>query len=53
MEFIRNFIFGMEAHLQGTWATTKADKCLYTLFHRRDTAKDEYTKEFDIYIKVI
>ena len=46
-------IYGVEAHIQGTWAMIKSDKRLYTFYQRRNTKNYDYMKQFDAYVKVI
>ena len=45
--------YGVESHLQVTWAVMKDDKYLYTLFQRKNTKNKDYMKEFEDYINVI
>ena len=53
LDFIRSFVCGAEANLQGTWAIFKANKHLYTLLHRTNVTNNDCTKESNAYIKVI
>ena len=51
-DLIRSSVYGVETHLQGTWAMMKSDKRLYMLLQRKNK-KNDYMKYFDAYIKVI
>ena len=53
LELIGSVVCDVKAHMQGTWATMKAKKCLYTFFQRRNTTNEKYMKAFEAYIKVI
>ena len=53
LELVRSIVCGVEAYLKVTWAMMKANKCLYTFFHKRNTTNNDYMEYFEAYIMLI
>ena len=53
LELIMSVDYGVEAHLQGNWATMKSENFLYEFFQKRNRKNYDFMKQFEAYIKVI